>query len=425
MRLFRIAIFATIACVLGCKDADPLTGTQRGWVNEIESLSHSLSGSDPALSSSDLAPFDYLADAKIVGLGEGSHGAHEFFQMKHRIFQYLVEKHAFRAFGFEMDFAEAMIFDDYIQGKTNVSLKSLITTKMLFWTWRTQEVLDLFEWMRTYNSNKAESEKIHLYGVDCQVPNYHSDFLTKKIATVDQVFANDIASKLIKYNALNVSGDSSNYKTLLKDIADINSTIAANKDLYLSKGMALTEYELSKQLARVIAQTHDVIYRLKISDYKKLYRDAYMAENAQWVSGFVGGTQQICVWAHNEHIRADTNRMGYYLASALQNQYKRVGQSFSTGAFHAYTVYSIKSSPIESSTNFLLHQVSKKNFVLNTSNISGTSSLTPYINQWHGLLNTYATYDGVPEDNYVDTKLRVAYDMLVYFDNITPSNLFR
>lgn len=41
-------------------------------------------------------------------MGEATHGTKEFFQLKHKIFRYLAEKHNFRIFAFEADMGEAM-----------------------------------------------------------------------------------------------------------------------------------------------------------------------------------------------------------------------------------------------------------------------------------------------------------------------------
>ena len=417
------ALLILVACVFGCKESDPLTPIQRTWVNQIDAESTPLQGADPSLSDADLAPFDFLSDAKIVGLGEGSHGAREFFQIKHRIFQYLVEKHGFRAFAFEMDFAESIIFDDYIQGKTNDDLHTLMSSKMLFWTWKTEEVQELFEWMRTYNKDKPEPLKIHLYGVDCQFPTYSADFLVQRVSAVDPLFATVISTKLEKFKTLGFA-DSSNYNLLLKNVNDVYNTVLSNKDLYLSKGMTTNEFAIALQLARNIIQTHNVIYKNKIEGYYKLYRDGYMAENAQWVSDFVGGNQKICLWAHNDHVRADIERMGYYLKASLKGQYKNMCSTFATGSFNAVGLHSIVTSPIESSTNYLLHQVRQKTFAVNVATTPTATPLGRYFYDFHGILNTYATYDGNPEDYFIPTNLSVAFDMLVYFDKISASRLF-
>lgn len=67
-----------------------------------------------------------------------------FFQMKHRIFQYLVEYCQHRAIGFEADFAESIYINNYVlTGEGN--LRELMKEKMFFWTWKTEEVLELLD----------------------------------------------------------------------------------------------------------------------------------------------------------------------------------------------------------------------------------------------------------------------------------------
>ena len=48
---------------------------------------------------------------------------------------------------------------------------------MYFWSWRTQEVKQLLEWMRDYNIGRSEEEKIHYYGFDCQYTNYQPEYI--------------------------------------------------------------------------------------------------------------------------------------------------------------------------------------------------------------------------------------------------------
>lgn len=48
----------------------------------------------------DLMPLkEILKDKKIIGMGEATHGTCEFFQMKHRMFEFLVEEMGYRVFG--------------------------------------------------------------------------------------------------------------------------------------------------------------------------------------------------------------------------------------------------------------------------------------------------------------------------------------
>jgi len=99
----------------------------------------------------DLAPLDQIVgDARIVSLGEPTHGTREAFQMKHRLLEYLVEKKGFRIFSIEANMPESFALNEYVvEGKGDP--RKLIAG-MYFWTWNTREVLDMVEWMRGWNA---------------------------------------------------------------------------------------------------------------------------------------------------------------------------------------------------------------------------------------------------------------------------------
>lgn len=62
--------------------------------------------SEPVDNYSDLMPLkQIIGDARIVALGEATHGTHEFFTMKHRILRFLVEQMGFSVFGIEDQWA--------------------------------------------------------------------------------------------------------------------------------------------------------------------------------------------------------------------------------------------------------------------------------------------------------------------------------
>ena len=63
----------------------------------------------------DLMPLkDILADKKIIGMGEATHGSAEFFEMKHRMFEFLVEEMGYRIFVIEDQFGDGQVVNDYI-----------------------------------------------------------------------------------------------------------------------------------------------------------------------------------------------------------------------------------------------------------------------------------------------------------------------
>src|SRR5262245_54831256 len=105
-----------------------------------------------------------VGDAHIVSLGEGTHGTREFFQMKHRNTRYLASEMGFSVFAIEANMPEAYRVNDYVltgRGDPKELLKG-----MYFWTWNTQEVLDMILWMRDFNA--SGKGRIQFTGFDMQ-----------------------------------------------------------------------------------------------------------------------------------------------------------------------------------------------------------------------------------------------------------------
>lgn len=120
---------------------------------------------EPGKPNQDLEPFGKMvADARIVSLGEGTHGTSEHFRIKHRLIRYLVENKNFNVIGLEANFTAVLALNNYIlrgEGTAEEALYSLGS-----WVWDTEEVLELIRWMRRYNEDPKNNRKISIYGFD-------------------------------------------------------------------------------------------------------------------------------------------------------------------------------------------------------------------------------------------------------------------
>src|SRR5438045_4208147 len=91
-----------------------------------------------------------VGNARIVSLGEATHGTHEFFQLKHRMLEFLATEMGFTIFSIEANMPEAYRLNDYVL--TGKGDPAELLRGMYFWTWNTEEVLDMIQWMRQYNA---------------------------------------------------------------------------------------------------------------------------------------------------------------------------------------------------------------------------------------------------------------------------------
>ena len=115
----------------------------------------------------DLAPFDSsLSGVEVVAMGEPTHGSREVFQFKHRMFEYLVERHGFTVFALESSMPDTVAMDRYVLHGEGTPEQAV--QKQGFWTWSTDEVVDLIKWMRAYNLDPKHTKKLRVVGIDMQ-----------------------------------------------------------------------------------------------------------------------------------------------------------------------------------------------------------------------------------------------------------------
>lgn len=103
-----------------------------------------------------------IGTSQVVGLGEATHGNKEFSQMKHRLIKFLVTEMGFDTVAFECPEQQAKKIDDYI--KTGDGSEDQILEGLGYEVWKTQEVLDLINWLRDFNSTSGR--QVSFYGCD-------------------------------------------------------------------------------------------------------------------------------------------------------------------------------------------------------------------------------------------------------------------
>jgi len=131
-----------------------------------------------------------IGNARIVSLGEATHGTREFFQMKHRMMEFLATEMGFTIFSIEANMPEAYQVNDYVvrgQGDPAVLLKG-----MYFWTWDTEEVLDMIRWMREFN--QSGKGHVEFTGFDMQTPTVAAGIVKEFVAKNDPEFVDSVAT---------------------------------------------------------------------------------------------------------------------------------------------------------------------------------------------------------------------------------------
>lgn len=408
-------------------EVSPATPSTTIVVNErtaLNSLLTPLKKQPLDLEDQDLKIFDNLKNVPIIGLGEATHGTKEFFEMKHRLFKYFVENFNHRIFAFEMDYGESLIFDEYVQtGKGD--LVQLMKDKMYFWTWNTVEVKNLLEWMKNYNQTKSPSERVHIYGIDCQTFKYNVPELLKRINLVTPSLNNNLTNLIGKLSTV-----SSGYKGEFHDnVVEAKQLILKNKNLIISKS-SLQEYSIIEHLADIILQTDVSETDFASNSYSSL-RDEYMADNVVWLSE--QSAFPLSIWAHNRHVHVanEKNYMGTALSQKYQEKYQTVGFSFANGTVTARNLTDGKlmynKFPESVSTDYinqLFSQASSPNFVVKMKDVFSNDLLNAYFSKRPFYQIGSGFSDQFKASNFTTLK---AYNFtyLVHINTSTHSDCYR
>lgn len=277
-----------------------------------------------------------VGDAHIVALGEATHGTREFFQMKHRMLEFLVREMGFTVFAIEASTPEAAAVNDYVlhgNGKAAAAVAG-----MGFWTWNTEEVVEMVEWMRAYNADPRNTRKVQFLGFDMQNPPASLKRLVRYLETVDADAAPSITSSLapLAKQAATAFAKRNVQQMLAPALEEVETLLATNRERYVAKtseeewASALHEVDLLRQGAR---------FRSTPIAARSAARDAAMAENVQWILKSQPQGTRIVLWAHNYHVGvgagAGPRTLGSHLREAYGNDLRIFGFAFGYGGFQA------------------------------------------------------------------------------------------
>ena len=133
-----------------------------------------------------------VGDARVVMLGEATHGTHEFYLERARITQRLIAEKGFSAIAIEGDWPDAHRVNQYVRGLgQDASAEQALSSFTRFpeWMWRNAEVRDLVKWARTYNDARPVAQRVGFYGLDVYSLHESADEVLAYLGRVDPAAA--------------------------------------------------------------------------------------------------------------------------------------------------------------------------------------------------------------------------------------------
>ena len=259
---------------------------------------------DPAFAEA----FDRFAAARVVLLGEASHGTSEFYRARAAITRRLVERHGFRIVAAEADWPDAAAVDRHIRHLPPRPMRVPPFSRFPTWMWRNRDMADFVAILRDINGTRPPGERVRFHGLDLYSM---SASIAAVLAYLDRVDPAAAAEARARYGCL----------------APWSREWSAYGRASLSRGHALCEGPVTRILIDLLQKelqyaAHDPdayfdatrnaqVVASAERYYRAMYhgadeswnlRDRHMFETLQQVLDHGGPDARAVVWAHNSHV---------------------------------------------------------------------------------------------------------------------------
>ena len=301
----------------------PLIGAA-GWEDETEhkpakedieaSLPELIYQSSEHFSSIDHVNLDNLmeriGDSRLILLGEASHGTAEFYDMRARITQELIEKKGVNIIAVEADWPDATHIDHYIHGSSpDLFLKNQPFSRFPTWMWANHSVLDFVYWLKAHNDTRKDpDQQVGFYGLDLYSLYSSIEVVLHYLEKVDPETA-EVAR--LRYGCLMPwASDPAMYSrvTITKQYRECEDEVLAmlrdlhNKRMEYSRADGERFFD-AEQNARIVSNAeryYRTMYFAENNSWNQ--RDQHMFETLQSVLHFKGPDAKAVIWEHNSHI---------------------------------------------------------------------------------------------------------------------------
>lgn len=411
---------------------------EKGVIEELETeFSYPFLFADPELEDPSLDHLiEYLSQAKIVGMGEATHGSKEFFQMKDKIFRQLVTQKDFKAIIFEIPWGNCLKVDDFVTQGIGTADEAINQT--YYWVYDTEEVRALANWMHDYNNELATDKKIHFVACDPQGPDFkiEREIVESYIKALDPNFMDSIY-----YHYGKLPFDLQEYDDATQSIKSFNREhteivyhyLLNNREAFVS---ATSNFEFEKTLmAAHVIQHREMMYRIQSFG---VTRDSLMAIYSLWWQRILDEDAKVAVWAHNAHVMHNDiggKWMGRFLQDSLSKEYKNLGFSFGKGSLNAFYANSqggfqnsvqdqVLSSVKCFTSNALLSELEAEQYYLIFDEVQFPSQSQVYFDSPHSFYQMGAGFNSSYLHNYTN-KVAIAHhwDTWIHFDEVEASVL--
>jgi erythromycin esterase-like protein/protein-L-isoaspartate O-methyltransferase len=259
---------------------------------------------DPAFG----ALFDRFGDARVVLLGEASHGTSEFYRARAAITKRLIEEHGFNIVAVEADWPDAASIDRYARHRPHREGEEAAFQRFPTWMWRNAEVDEFVRWLRRRNAGRELGDMAGFYGLDL----YNlSGSISAVIDFLDEADPETAKLARERYACLAPwSRDPAAYGRMALNegygrcevgvVQMLRDLMARRMDCLGEECEEWLDAAANARLIRNAEQYYRVMYYGSAESWN--LRDTHMFETLCQLLEAKGPDSKAVVWAHNSHI---------------------------------------------------------------------------------------------------------------------------
>lgn len=274
-------------------------------VQQIATISH------PLEHKADLDPLmARIGDARLVLLGEASHGTSEYYIWRARLSQRLIQEKGFSFIAVEGDWPDCYRVNRYVKGYDGAG-ESAYDVLHAFerwptWMWANWEIAGLAEWLRRYNQGRPNGEKAGFYGLD--VYSLHES-MDAVIEYLTQHAPEALAAAHRAYSCLEPYGEDVQqyaWSTALvpedceDEVIDLLVTVRRQAEQFPGDPEAAFNAEQNAWVVVEAERYYRAMVRTNAGSWN--VRDTHMADALDRLLAHHGPQSKGIVWAHNTHI---------------------------------------------------------------------------------------------------------------------------
>jgi erythromycin esterase-like protein len=395
----------------------------------------------PLKSKAGLQPlFDRIGDARIVMLGEASHGTHEFYTWRSYITRRLIEEKGFDFVAVEGDWPDCYRLNRFIKGYDQEN-KSAFKVLHAFnrwptWMWANWEMVALSYWLKEHNEGLPANKKAGFYGLDVYSLWESMESILQYLKKTD-IAAYKIAKEAFFCFEPYRKDEGHSYARASQLVPELceNEVVHLLKKIQQKMPTYNSDYEnvFSAEQNAMVTVNAERYYRAMIKGGADSWniRDRHMSDTMERLLKFHGPESKVIVWEHNTHIgdarATDMVNEGMFNIGELARLHHHdkgvmlVGFGSYKGTVMAGKSWSARMQIMQmpeakkGSWEYLLHSAGKENKLLMMDDfIDNNMLMENHIG--HRAIGVVYNPQYEQYGNYVPSILPLRYDAFIYLD---------